>query len=98
MVALKTPLVDMEVSEEAALYIGVLERQVLGLTVNELKYRALLEMLTGEQWDDLKTDMEAGELEKIAIEATMRKLGVTNAKAREIVRERKALANQEGKE
>lgn len=97
MVALKTPLVDMEVSEEAALYIGVLERQVLGLTVNELKYRALLEMLTGEQWDDLKTDMEAGELEKIAIEATMRKLGVTNAKAREIVRERKSLANQGGK-
>ena len=96
MVAVKAPLMDMEVSEEAALYIGVLERQVLGLTVNELKYRALLEMLTGQQWDDLKTDMEAGELEKIAVDATMKKLGVSYGKAREIVRERKALANQEG--
>lgn len=93
MVALKSPLVDVQMDEQTALYVGVLERQVLGLTINEMKYRALLEMVTGTTWDDLKTDLEAGELEKIARAAVEAQLGVTAQEARKIVKTRQAEAN-----
>lgn len=96
MVALKSPMMGIELNEEAAAYVGVLERQVVGLTINEMKYRALLEMLTGEAWDDLKHDLEEGELESIAIAAVEKKLQVSNGQARRIVRERKeALAAEQ---
>lgn len=95
MVALKSPLIDAKMDDQTRLYVAVLERQVLGLTVNELKYRALLEMLTGETWDDLATDMESGELERIATEATAKKLGITVAQASRVVRENRDKANKQ---
>lgn len=87
MVAVKNPLLEMECSEEAAAYIGVLERQLLGMTVQELRYRALLEVLTGDDWSDIAADLEAGEIEKIAVEQLVKK-GVDRRKARRVVGER----------
>lgn len=87
MVAIHNPLIDMEADESAMAYIGVLERQVLGLTVQELRFRALLEMLTGEDWSDLALDLENGELEKIAVNA-MEAKGMDRRKARRVVKQR----------
>lgn len=93
MVALKSPLNDLELSPQAALYIGILERKLCALDINELKYRALLEMLTGETWDDLNMDLEAGEIKKIAIEATQKKMDVSYEAANKIVEDRIAGTN-----
>ena len=87
MVAIKNPLIDMEMDEAAAAYMGSLERQILGLTIQELRYRALLELLTGEEWSDIAADLEAGEMEKIAVDAMQRK-GIDRRKARRIVASR----------
>lgn len=88
MVAVKSPLLGMQMEPDVALYVAVLERQVLGLTINELKFRALLELLTGEEWDDMKTEFERKEIEEIAVRMTEKKLGIKNMEARKIVRER----------
>ena len=87
MVAVKNPLIEMEMDEAAAAYMGSLERQILGLTIQELRYRALLELLTGEEWSDIAADLEAGEMEKIAVDAMQRK-GIDRRKARRIVASR----------
>lgn len=87
MVAIQNPLIDMEMDEAAAAYMGSLERQILGLTIQELRYRALLELLTGEEWSDIAADLEAGEVEKIAVNALEAK-GIDRRKARRIVSSR----------
>lgn len=87
MVAIKNPLIEMEMDEAAAAYMGSLERQILGMTIQELRFRAVLELLTGEEWSDIAADMEAGEMEKIAVDAMQRK-GIDRRKARRIVASR----------
>lgn len=87
MVAIKNPLIEMEMDEAAASYMGSLERQILGMTIQELRYRALLELLTGEEWSDIAADLESGEMEKIAVDAMQRK-GIDRRKARRIVASR----------
>lgn len=95
MVALQSPLIDAQMDDQTRMYVAVLERQVVGLSINEMKYRALLEYLTGSSWDDMKVDLEAGELEKIAVEAVQKKMNVSASTARKIVAERKAAATGE---
>lgn len=90
MVALKSPLVGLELSPEAAAYVGVLEKQVLGQHIMELKFRALMEIWTGQEWDDMKTDFEQGEIEKIAIQGVQNKLGMKYEEARKFVQGRMA--------
>lgn len=94
MVAVRSPLIDLEMDEQTALYVGVLERQVLALTINDAKFRALLEALTGVAWDDLRTDFEQSELNKIAEENLMTRLGVSRGEAKRIIRVNKAKANE----
>lgn len=93
MVAVQSPLVDLKYDDQTGLYIGALERQIMGLTMNEVKYQALLEYLTGQPWNDLSKDLEEKEIEQIAIAATEKKLGVTMFEAKRIVRERKEAAD-----
>ncbi len=89
MVALKSPLLGMEVNPDVGAYIGILERQVLALTFNELKFRALLEVLTEEEWDDMKTEFEEGSITRLAVRLVEQKLKVGNMEARKIVARRK---------
>lgn len=95
MVALRSPLIDLQLSHEAALYVAVLEKQVMLFQVNELKFRALLEALTGEPWDDLALDLENKAIFDIAVALAEKKLNVSNMEARKIVRARLAQANSE---
>lgn len=94
MVALKSPLLDLQLDPQAALYVAHLERQLCAYQINEVKFRALLEMLTGEAWDDLALDMENKQLKDIAVALAEKKLGVTNMEARKIVRRRIEQANK----
>jgi hypothetical protein len=93
MVALRSPLLDLQLDPIASLYVGHLERQLLAYQINDIKYRALLEMLTGEAWDSLATDLENKQLFDIAVALTEKKMGLTNMEARKVIRQRQALAN-----
>lgn len=93
MVALRSPLIDLELDEQAALYVAHLERQLLAYQINDVKYRALLEFLTGDAWDDLAISLETKELKDIAIAAAQKKLGLTFMQAAKLVRQRQARAN-----
>lgn len=94
MVALRSPLLDLQLDPQAALYVAHLERQLCAYQINEVKFRALLEMLTGEAWDDLALDMENKQLKDIAVALAEKKLGVTNMEARKIIRRRMEQANK----
>lgn len=96
MVALRSPLANMQMDAEAAAYIGVLERRVAALFLNEQKFLALMELSTGQKWETMIVDFEGNEIEKIAIAAVTNSLKVTDAEARRIVREyRTAMAGKE---
>lgn len=89
MVAMQSPLVDLQYDDQTGRYIAALERQVMGLTINEVKYQALLELITGEEWTSIKHDLDEGKIRKIAVEALEAK-GIGSTEARRIVREREA--------
>lgn len=94
MVNIQSPLIDAEYDEQTGAYIGVLERQLLGQNVLINKYRALLEVVTGEKHEEMVADLETGQLKEIAVRAIMRKEGVTIGQARRKLREREAAAEE----
>ena len=88
MVAVRHPLIDLVYNDETGRYIGHLERKLIKLIFDDLKMRALLELLTGDPWDDYTFTDEDGEIRKLAVDALVRRLGITDADARNIVKER----------
>ena len=72
MVNAQPPLIDLQFGEKEALYVAALEKRVSYMSLQEVKYHALLEMLTGETWETLKTNVDADELRKIAVTAGQR--------------------------
>lgn len=90
----KVPLGDMTTDEKGAFYIAGLERKLIAMSINEMRYRTLLEMLTGEKWDTLSTDLNAGELKKIATTATQRRLARSMEQAEALVEANIAKANE----
>lgn len=93
MAVLQNPLQHMDADDAALRYIGVLERRLVLLTVQEMKFRALLESLTGEPWDDQYADLEQAELDRLVEESIVKSLGVTKSEAAKMVRAHKAKAN-----
>lgn len=98
MAATQVPLIDMTTDEKGAFYIGALERKLSAMAVNEMKYRALLEMLTGLEWDEISTDVSANKLKKIATTATARRLARSMEQAEKIVEANIASANETARE
>jgi hypothetical protein len=88
MVATRHPLIDLVYNDETGRYIGHLERKLLRLTIDDLRMRSLLELLTGDQWDDYTFKDDDEEIRKIAIDALKRRLGIDETEARSIVNER----------
>lgn len=74
MTATNVPLGDITPDEKSAIYIAALEKKLTIMSINELKYRTLIEMLTGEEWEEIKTDIGADQLRKVAVNATQRRL------------------------
>lgn len=88
MVATRHPMLDMVYNDQTGRYVGLLERKYLVLILENLRFRALLELLTGNLWDDVKFDREDHEIFDIAVETIEQRLGLSPAEARRLVSER----------
>jgi hypothetical protein len=75
-------------NDETGRYIGVLERKLIMLERENLRMRALLEMLTGDMWDTYPFDSEDQELFDIAVDAMEKRLGLSREDARNLCHER----------
>lgn len=94
MVAVNEPLGGMTTDAQGALYMAALERKLAALTINEMRYRTLLEMLTGEPWEEINTDITKGDLMKVATTATHRRLARSMAEAEAQVKANIEKANE----
>lgn len=88
MVATRHPLIDLVYNDETGRYIGMLERKLLKLQLDDLKMRTLLELLTDQPWDDYQFADEDGEIRKLASDALQRRLGLSPTDADTMVNER----------
>jgi len=88
MAATRQPLLDLVYNDETGRYIGMLERKILLYVQNEIRFRALLELLTDEDWDDYAFSEEDGEIQQLAVDALMRRLQISESDARKLVSER----------
>lgn len=93
MTAIQYPLINLEMDDEVARYVGLLERRVLMLTLDNLKCRTVLELLTDQAWDDQSFPDDEAELKRVAEDALVRRLGVSEADAASIVAERWGVYN-----
>lgn len=93
MAVLQNPLQHMQGDDQMTRYVGVLERRLVLLTIQEQRFRALLEALTGEPWDDQYTDLDQAELDGLVEQSIMKSLGVSQAEASKMVRLHKQQAN-----
>jgi hypothetical protein len=88
MTATKHPLIDLVYNHETGTYIGMLERKILVMTIENLKMRSLLELLTGDMWDDAKFDLEDKAIFDAAVDTLERRLQISRQDAINLVTER----------
>lgn len=88
MTAVKSVPMPMDMSPDVAQYVGVLEGTVAALCINEARYRAFLELLTGEQWEDTRIDFNGNVLQELAVSALVRQTGMDLARAKVLVAKR----------
>lgn len=88
MAKIKHALIDLVYNDETGRYIGMLERKLLVCEIDNIKMRALLELLTDESWDDYHFKDEDEEIRKLAHDALKRRLGLNDADASKLVQER----------
>ena len=93
MAVLRNPLQHMTMDEEATRYVGVLERRLILLTIREVRFRACLEALTGEPWDDEYADLDQAELDRLVEKSLEKSLGISQVEAASMVRAHKTRAN-----
>lgn len=93
MGAIRQPLIDLVYNDETGRYIAMLERKCTYYQLNDLRFRALLELLTDEEWEDYQFSEGDGEIQKIAADALMRRLGLSHEDASKLVQERWAAHN-----
>lgn len=79
------PLIGLQMTTETAQYVGMLEGTVAALVVNECKYRALLEILTGDSWEATKVDMNPNALMALAVSALVKQTGMDPVRAKTLV-------------
>lgn len=87
-VPMNVPEVAVDMSPETAIYVGVLEGTLAALCVNEVKYRAFLEMLTGDPWEDTRIDFNGKMIADLAVSVLVKQTGMDAAKARLLVAKR----------
>lgn len=93
MVAKRIPLNDLQFGEKEAIYVANLERRMANYEVQLTRFRSLLEMMTGDQWDDVNINVDLETLKAMATTATAKRLAVQMEQANRIVDERIAAAN-----
>lgn len=87
-IPLKSPLEGLQMTSETAQYVGMLEGTIAALVVNEMKYRTLLELLTGEEWDGGTLDSDPESLVPLAVSALVRQTSLDENKAKSLVLKR----------
>jgi hypothetical protein len=88
MSAAQSPLVGLQMDAETATYVGMLEGQLAAHVIQEAKFRALLELLTGESWETTRIDVDAKGLQKIAEDGLVKKAGLNRVNAKTLVQKR----------
>jgi hypothetical protein len=88
MTPTRHPLIDLVYNHETGVYIGMLERKLVIMTMENLKMRSLLELLTGNMWDDAKFDLEDKAIFDAAVDTLERRLQISRQDAINIVTER----------
>ena len=88
MAPTRYPLIDLVYNNETGRYIGMLERKLVVMTLENLKMRALLELLTGDMWDDNKFEAEDKEIFDLAVETLEKRLQLSHNDAVNLVNER----------
>lgn len=88
MTSTRHPLIDLVYNDETGRYIGMLERKLLKLQLDDLKMRTLLELLTDQSWDDYQFADEDEQIRRLAEDALQRRLGLNQTDARNLVQER----------
>ncbi len=78
----------MELSPEAALYVGQLEGTLSALVIDKLKMQAYLELITGEQWQPVALPFDTESLRRLAVATLTERLGMTEEQATELVSQR----------
>lgn len=94
MASAQSPLVGLEMSPETATYVGLLERQVAAYAIQEAKFRALLELITGDSWETTKLDMDGKALMAVAVSSLVNRAGLSVAQAKTVVTQRWNTVNQ----
>ena len=94
MASVQSPLVGLDMSPETATYVGLLERQVAAYAIQEAKFRALLELITGDSWETTKLDMDGKMLMAVAVDALVKRAGMNVAQAKQVVVKRWNTVNQ----
>lgn len=87
-VPLQVPLIGLEMSGDTAQYVGMLEGTIAALCINEIKFRTLLELLTGESWDDAKATMDPSSLMALAVSVLVKQTGMDKIRAQVLVSQR----------
>lgn len=85
MTEVNVPLHDLNLDEDAAHYVGILESTCAWQGIQLNKFRALLELLTGDDWETAKFDPTGDTLKKISVDALVKQTGMNIAKARQLV-------------
>lgn len=88
MAPIKHPLIDLVYNNETGTYLGMLERKLVIMTLENLKMRSLLELLTGDMWDDCRFEAEDKEIFKLAVDTLERRLHISHQDAVDLVTER----------
>jgi hypothetical protein len=89
MAPVRHPLIDLVMNDETSRYVGHLERKILQFTLDDMKMRALLELLTGDMWDNNDFHKQSDtEIQQLAVDTLKRRLNMSEADARRLVADR----------
>lgn len=92
---MQSPTIGVDLSPEAAIYVGVLEGTLAALAINEAKYRALLELLTGESWEATRIDIKGEMLQQLSVDILVKQTGMDRTRAKVLVAKRWGAFNEE---
>ena len=87
-VPLQVPLIGLQMNSETAHYVGMLEGTIAALVVNEVKYRTLLELLTGDKWDSAEMPTEPKDIMALAVSVLVKQTGIDKRVAESLVLQR----------
>lgn len=87
-IPLQVAPMPMGMDADTAQYVGVLEGTIAALCINEAKYRAYLELLTGDPWEETRIDIDGNVLMGLAVSALVKQTGMDIARAKVLVTKR----------